>query len=386
MEKDSCPACPLFANILLPLSCDPCDFPGALKSLPLDSTPLISVNDWYLGRFRGLLDGVFLQADDAADSRLFARVAIGLIVFATILAFCSARARPLKNVMLSSLLLLFFASWVNEKLIPVPVGFWLAYDHRFASTTFLICLAAAGMVFIRLLPVSTDKLWYKVMFVLVGIVSVLASVHHLREVQRAYTRFDAPARKYMEKIFSLEQPTGITMPHSRYSPDGTGLKEYICLKEPDCVPAASTFAIFSQSGRSGNLYPVQLKSASKVLSARELVRWRERVPKGPLVGYWKLDEPNRNDECLDSSGNGNTGVAHGTSVVDGKSNRARSFNGTADDYIDIPPINIRDAITVAAWVYSDNFVQNGFVVTKNPVNTQWALFSTDLPPAQLMDY
>jgi hypothetical protein len=67
-------------------------------------------------------------------------------------------------------------------------------------------------------------------------------------------------------------------------------------------------------------------------------------------------------------------VAHGTSVVDGKINRARRFNGIADDYINIPPINIGDAITVAAWVYSDNFVQDGFVVTKNPVNTQWALY------------
>jgi hypothetical protein len=97
------------------------------------------------------------------------------------------------------------------------------------------------------------------------------------------------------------------------------------------------------------------------------------VPTGPLVGYWKLDEPNRSDACIDSSGNENTGKARGTSVVDGKSNRARSFNGNAE-YIDIPPISISNAITVATWVYADNFVQNGFLVTKNPVNTQWALF------------
>ena len=335
----------------------------------LTQPPLISVNDWYLGRFRVLLDGVFLNADDAADSRLFARVAIGLIVLAAILVFTSAAARPLRNVMLSSLLLLFLASWVNEKLIPVPAIAWLAYDHRFPSTTFLICLAGAGMVFVRLLPASTDKLWYKAVFVLVGIVSVLASGHHLREVQRAYARFDAPARKYMEKILSSAQPVGITMPHTRYSPDGTFLQHYACLTQPDCNLPGTTF----YTGYVSDLYPVKLKSASKILSARELARWRKQVPTGPLVGYWKLDEPNRNDECIDSSGNGNTGVAHGTSVVDGKSNRARSFNGNAD-YIDLPPISVRNAITVAAWVYSDNFVQNGFVVTKNPVNTQWALF------------
>src|SRR6202035_2845966 len=92
-----------------------------------------------------------------------------------------------------------------------------------------------------------------------------------------------------------------------------------------------------------------------------------------LVGYWKLDEPNRSDTCIDSSGNGIMGTPNGTTVVDGKINKARSFNGSGD-YIDIPTISIPDAITVAAWVYSDSFVQSGFVVTKNPVNTQWALF------------
>ena len=67
------------------------------------------------------------------------------------------------------------------------------------------------------------------------------------------------------------------------------------------------------------------------------------------------------------------GTPHGTTVVDGKVKRARGFNGISD-YIDIPSISILDAITVAAWIYSDNFVQDGFVVTKNPANTQWALF------------
>jgi hypothetical protein len=97
------------------------------------------------------------------------------------------------------------------------------------------------------------------------------------------------------------------------------------------------------------------------------------VPTGPLVGYWKLDEPNGKDPVVDSSGNGNTGTAYGTSVVEGKFNRARRFSGKGD-YIEIPSINIRDAITVAAWVYADNFMQSGFVITKNPIDTQWALF------------
>jgi hypothetical protein len=92
-----------------------------------------------------------------------------------------------------------------------------------------------------------------------------------------------------------------------------------------------------------------------------------------LVGYWKLDEPNGSDGCIDASGHGDTGTPHGTTVVDGKVNRARSFNGHSD-YIDLPTVSTPGAITVAAWVYADTFMQNGFIVTKNPVNTQWALF------------
>ena len=121
------------------------------------------------------------------------------------------------------------------------------------------------------------------------------------------------------------------------------------------------------------LYPVKLKSAAKVLSKRELAGWRARVPPGPLVGHWQLDEPARGDVCADGSGNGNTGTPKGTTVVEGKSGKARGFNG-AGDYIEVPAINIPNAITVSAWVYSEKFVQNGFIVTKNPVNTQWALF------------
>ena len=87
----------------------------------------------------------------------------------------------------------------------------------------------------------------------------------------------------------------------------------------------------------------------------------------------EMDEPKRSDACIDSSGNGNTGRPTGTTVVEGKVNGARSFSGHGD-YIDVPTINIPNAITVSAWVYSEDFGQTGFVITKNPVNTQWALF------------
>jgi len=338
---------------------------GTLLSQPA----IVSINDWYRNRFRGLLDGVYLQADDAADSSFFARFALGIILFAAVLAFRAPQNKQSKNVMLASILVLFVSSWVSEKFIPVPGGAWLAYDYRFASTLYAICLAAAGVVLIRLLPVSTDKLQYKLLFVFLGIVSVIASVGHLGEVRKAYARFDVQARKYMAKVFKHEAPTGIHLPHSRWHPDGTLIKLYVCLEEPDCNPPGTTFF----TGYVSDLYPVKFRSTARILSAREIEIYRKQVPTGPLVGYWKLDESNRDDFCVDASGNGNTGTPHGTSVVIGKLNRARSFNGRGD-YIHIAPITISNAITVAAWVYSENFMQSGFVVTKNPVNAQWALF------------
>jgi hypothetical protein len=319
-------------------------------------SPFVSVNEWYQFRVRPLFDGVFLNADDAADSRLFGRVALGLILCSTVLVFCSRQNRRAKTVALSSIFLLCAASWISEKFIPVPGGAWLAYDYRFSSTTYSICLAVAGMVLIRLLPVSTDRAFKKILFVVLALVAIVGSVDHLMDVRKAYARFDLQARKYMAKIFAAEQPSGIYLPHSRYHPDGTYLKHYICLEQPDCISEGTTFG----AGFVGDLYPVKLRSG-------------RRTSSGPLVGYWKLDEPNPSDACIDSSGNGNKGAPRGTTIVDGKINRARAFNGRSD-YIDIPTINIPDEITVAAWVYSDNFAQSGFVVTKNPVNTQWALF------------
>jgi len=362
--------------------------PLAPSGHPLMSqSPFVSINDWRQYRLPALLNGFFFQADDAANSGLFGLVALGFILFATVLAFCTAHNRHGKTVMLSTVFLFVVSSWINEKFFPAPSGFWLAYDYRYSSTVYAICLALSGMVLVRLLPVAIGQARGRIIFAPLAFLSMFASVEHLTEVRRAYTRFDLPARKYMAKIFKHEPTTGIDLPHSRYHPDGSFLKEYVCLEQPDCVPAVSTFAIFSNSGFSGNLYPVKVTLAGSSRAAGMtqsggdslmpfpsslLVPVLVRALDDGLVGYWKLDEARASDACIDSSGHGNLGTPYGTAVVDGKVNRARSFNGI--DYISIPTISIPDAITVAAWVYADNFAQNGFVVTKNPVNTQWALF------------
>lgn len=334
----------------------------------LTQPAVVSLNDWYQNRFRPFFDGELLKPDDAADSRLFARFAIGLILFTAVFVFRATQNASLRKAMLAVVILIFGASLVNEKFVPVPAANWLAYDYRFSSTVYAIALAFAAMVLIRLLPSATDKRRYKGLFIVLAVLSVLASAIHLKQVRTAYKRYDRPARKYMAKVFKYEQPTGISLPHSRWHPDGTLIKLFICLEQPDCNLPGTTFF----TGYVKELFAVYLKSPARLLSRHEMAAWRKREPNGPLVGHWQLDEPGADNACIDSSENKYLGVPKGTTVVDGKNGRARGFNGRRDS-IEIPAINIPKAITVAAWVYSSNFKQNGFVVTKNPVNTQWAL-------------
>ena len=183
----------------------------APSSQPLFTQPaIVSLGDWYGNRLRPFFDGVLLKPDDAADSRTFARFAIGLIVLATIHAFRNRHDQSLRRAMLSAVFLIFISSWVNEKAIPVPGGAWLAYDYRFSSTALAIGLALSGRVLIRLVPAATDNLRYKIFYLALAILSVLTSVGHLAEVRKAYKRYDIQARKYMAKIFKHE--------HQRASP------------------------------------------------------------------------------------------------------------------------------------------------------------------------
>src|SRR5688572_11314799 len=186
--------------------------------------PVVSMGDWYQNRIRPLFDGGLLKPDDATDSKFFARCALGLILIAVLVAFRAAKEPRPRTMILSGVFLMFIASWVNEKAIPVPGGAWLAYDYRFSSTSYAIALALAGIVFIRLLPVLAGKLRYRLLFILLAVISVSASATHLVQVRKAYKRYDGQARKYMAKIFKQEQPAGITMPHSRWHPDGTPLQ------------------------------------------------------------------------------------------------------------------------------------------------------------------
>ena len=131
-------------------------------------SPFVSLSDWYRDRFCQLLNGTHLKVDDASDSRFFGIFAIGFILISTALVFRARLTPPIKAMALSSLFFLIIASWLNEKVFPVPSGTWLAYDTRFSLTVYVVCLTIAAMVCIRSLPVSTDKSLSKIAFAFSG--------------------------------------------------------------------------------------------------------------------------------------------------------------------------------------------------------------------------
>ena len=69
------------------------------------------------------------------------------------------------------------------------------------------------------------------------------------------------------------------------------------------------------------------------------------------------------DIAYDTSGNGNNGAATGTTIVDGKFGKARSFHGSSD-YITVPAnsnLNLESQFTLEAWV---NVSGNGRILSK----------------------
>jgi hypothetical protein len=94
------------------------------------------------------------------------------------------------------------------------------------------------------------------------------------------------------------------------------------------------------------------------------------------VGLWHMNETSGN--ALDSSGNGNTGTPTGTTIVDGRLGKARSFNGTTSDYINLG--NIFDfsgtkPFTIEAWVYTNTVGTQRAIIGKFNANVagQWYL-------------
>ena len=80
----------------------------------------------------------------------------------------------------------------------------------------------------------------------------------------------------------------------------------------------------------------------------------------------------------DRSGNSNNGnlinIATSTFYTLGKIGQGLNFDGN-NDYVSTGNITLgTNSVTVSAWIYSSNFQHNGMIVTKSPVNGDWALF------------
>jgi uncharacterized repeat protein (TIGR01451 family) len=78
-----------------------------------------------------------------------------------------------------------------------------------------------------------------------------------------------------------------------------------------------------------------------------------------LVAEWHFDEGS-GSVLADSSGNGNDGVIHGATWVEGKYGKALSFDGV-NDYVEVPDspsLDITDTITIEAWVEPASTIQD----------------------------
>ncbi len=83
-----------------------------------------------------------------------------------------------------------------------------------------------------------------------------------------------------------------------------------------------------------------------------------------LVGHWKFDDDDGNNQADDSSGNGNHGTIQGATFLNGT---ALDFDGV-DDHVDLGRLDVNGTgLTIAAWINADSFVgaiRDGRIVSK----------------------
>ncbi len=243
-------------------------------------SPFVTGEYWYQHRFQELYQGNYLRADEMSSAAPFAILALALIAISSGFAFLSAQNRRLRTTVLASVLFLFSSSWINEGFFPIPGGHWLAYNYRFSSTVYALCIAMAAVTLIRSLPVATSRLPYWIFFVVLGSLSLIISASHVSEVTKAYARFDIPARAIMVKVIARERPIGIALPRSRYwFPDARFLRHYSCLQEPDCNPAGTSFRNIGS-----DIYPIRLKSTRRIFPQKPYPPSRTGKPGNAMTG------------------------------------------------------------------------------------------------------
>ena len=106
-----------------------------------------------------------------------------------------------------------------------------------------------------------------------------------------------------------------------------------------------------------------------------------------LVGHWYMNDDDTNTTVVDSSSNENDGVFNDSTgdpntnahTDTGKINTALRFDDN-DDYVDIGDVTITDnlaAMSVGAWINTDNVNNNGIIVSKinNATADGWGIYT-----------
>ena len=119
---------------------------------------------------------------------------------------------------------------------------------------------------------------------------------------------------------------------------------------------------------------VDLYSSESSFAPRLVVDVNQTVPEIPdgLVGHWTLNETGGSqtkDATESHDGTLNNFATDNSQWVNGQIGNALDFDGVDDqvEVADAPEQNITDAITLAAWVNADNFIDNwdGIIVKGN---------------------
>ncbi len=105
---------------------------------------------------------------------------------------------------------------------------------------------------------------------------------------------------------------------------------------------------------------------------------QEYQPDSHTVALWHFNEVS-GSTVSDAGTNGNTGEAVGTSIVDGKFGKSRSFDGSGD-YVNLPETasltGISTAITLEAWVYSSGYSGGSVIASGNQNDYALAVYNT----------
>lgn len=91
-------------------------------------------------------------------------------------------------------------------------------------------------------------------------------------------------------------------------------------------------------------------------------------------GVWHLPDGTTLG-ALDSTSNSLNGTISGATATTGQIDGGANFVSSSNQYIDTGNNTLGATnVTIDLWAYSDNFTQNGILVNKGTVNTQWLMF------------